>query len=198
MGEEEGDQPQAHVVADITEQDQAYSWPVIRFDVPPNRTYHFCHQFRNTPNPNNFLKSLKWCFLLLLLLLLLLISAFSLIFIGICSSSSVFGSGLLMVRVFLLAPMTILFVSLCCNFFFFFSVVNLILDKERLFELHYQFTFLFLILSVSFFLVLYLFSSILLSYTERTRYFCVKCNLIFFITDHRTMAVSNLVIVRVL
>lgn len=68
MGEEEGDQPQAHVVADITEQDQAYSWPVIRFDVPPNRTYHFCHQFRNTPNPNNFLKSLKWspdgsCFL---------------------------------------------------------------------------------------------------------------------------------------
>lgn len=72
MGEEEEDHDQPHVAGDVpvisTHQDQdqdqdrneAYSWPVIRFDVPPTRTYHFCHQFRNTPNPNNFLKSLKW------------------------------------------------------------------------------------------------------------------------------------------
>lgn len=82
MGEEEEDHDQPHVAGDVpvisTNQDQdqdqdqdrneAYSWPVIRFDVPPTRTYHFCQQFRNTPNPNNFLKSLKWspdgsCFL---------------------------------------------------------------------------------------------------------------------------------------
>ncbi|GMN50908.1 hypothetical protein TIFTF001_020057 [Ficus carica] len=80
MGEEEEDHDQPHVAGDVpvisTHQDQdqeqdrneAYPWPVIRFDVPPTRTYHFCHQFRNSPNPNNFLKSLKWspdgsCFL---------------------------------------------------------------------------------------------------------------------------------------
>ncbi|KAK7836441.1 telomerase cajal body protein 1 [Quercus suber] len=63
-------------VAEITEptkdqeeqQQQEYSWPVIRFDVPPHRTYHFYNQFRNSPNPNNFLKAIKWspdgsCFL---------------------------------------------------------------------------------------------------------------------------------------
>ena len=57
-------------VAEITEptkdqeeqQQQEYSWPVIRFDVPPHRTYHFYNQFRNSPNPNNFLKAIKWYF----------------------------------------------------------------------------------------------------------------------------------------
>ncbi|KAM7530718.1 hypothetical protein LguiB_034128 [Lonicera macranthoides] len=55
-----------------TEQQQQqppYSWPAIRFDVPPYRAYHFAHQFRtSSSNPNNFLKGLKWspdgsCFL---------------------------------------------------------------------------------------------------------------------------------------
>lgn len=49
-------------VADITEatQQQEYCWPVIQFDVLPHRTYHFYHQFRTAPNPNNFLKAVKW------------------------------------------------------------------------------------------------------------------------------------------
>ena len=36
------------------------SLPVIRFDVPPQRTHHFFRQFRNSSNPNNFLKAVKW------------------------------------------------------------------------------------------------------------------------------------------
>ncbi|KAJ9136236.1 hypothetical protein P3X46_033331 [Hevea brasiliensis] len=49
-----------------TEQD--YLWPAIRFDLPPRRTHHFYKQFRNGPNPKNFLKGVKWspdgsCFL---------------------------------------------------------------------------------------------------------------------------------------
>lgn len=40
--------------------EEEYSWPVIRFDVPPHRAYHFCHQFRTPSNPNNFLKGVKW------------------------------------------------------------------------------------------------------------------------------------------
>ncbi|XP_068639454.1 uncharacterized protein [Aristolochia californica] len=45
-----------------------FSWPQLRFDVPPQKLYHFCHQFRGGSNPNNFLKGLKWspdgsCFL---------------------------------------------------------------------------------------------------------------------------------------
>ncbi len=49
-------------VAEITEatQQQEYCWPVIQFDVLPHRTYHFYHQFRTAPNPNNFLKAVKW------------------------------------------------------------------------------------------------------------------------------------------
>ncbi|GAB2265378.1 hypothetical protein Dimus_000437 [Dionaea muscipula] len=48
--------------------EQAYSWPAINFDIPPYRCYHFCRQFRNPSNPNNFLKGVKWspdgsCFL---------------------------------------------------------------------------------------------------------------------------------------
>ncbi|PKI62794.1 hypothetical protein CRG98_016802 [Punica granatum] len=47
---------------------EAYTWPAIRFDVLPQRAYHFCNQFRAGRNPNNFLKGLKWspdgsCFL---------------------------------------------------------------------------------------------------------------------------------------
>lgn len=46
----------------------SYSWPVIHFEVPPYRTYHFFNQFRTPSNPNNFLKGVKWspdgsCFL---------------------------------------------------------------------------------------------------------------------------------------
>ncbi|KAA8519874.1 hypothetical protein F0562_014036, partial [Nyssa sinensis] len=71
MGEEEQQSPTSVVeVAEITEEpiEQAYSWPTIRFDVPPHRTYHFHHQFRTPSNPNNFLKGVKWspdgsCFL---------------------------------------------------------------------------------------------------------------------------------------
>ncbi|GMP34752.1 hypothetical protein CsSME_00007493 [Camellia sinensis var. sinensis] len=38
-----------------------YSWPVIRFEVPPVKTNHLCYQFRNTSlNPNNFPYGIKW------------------------------------------------------------------------------------------------------------------------------------------
>ncbi|RYR65773.1 hypothetical protein Ahy_A03g011695 isoform G [Arachis hypogaea] len=45
-----------------------YSWPRLRFDLPPHRTYHFHNQFVTPSNPNNFLKAVKWspdgsCFL---------------------------------------------------------------------------------------------------------------------------------------
>ncbi|KAL5579321.1 hypothetical protein UlMin_011763 [Ulmus minor] len=74
MGEEDESQQtnSENLVTEATDSgsqhEQVYSWPVIRFDVPPQRTYHFCHQFRTAPNPNNFLKSVKWspdgsCFL---------------------------------------------------------------------------------------------------------------------------------------
>ncbi|CAN4083950.1 unnamed protein product [Withania somnifera] len=48
--------------------EEPYAWPVIQFDVPPYRTYHFFNQFRASSNPNNFLKGVKWssdgsCFL---------------------------------------------------------------------------------------------------------------------------------------
>lgn len=64
MGEEEqrrqphSPNPDTEITENPTEQD--YAWPAIRFDVPPQRTYHFCHQFRASPNPNNFLKGVKW------------------------------------------------------------------------------------------------------------------------------------------
>ncbi|KNA12280.1 hypothetical protein SOVF_127390 [Spinacia oleracea] len=52
----------------VDNQGQEYSWPEIRFDVLPYRSYHFHRQFRSPFNPNNFLKSVKWspdgsCFL---------------------------------------------------------------------------------------------------------------------------------------
>ncbi|KAF3678894.1 putative pseudouridine-5'-monophosphatase-like isoform 1 [Capsicum annuum] len=48
--------------------EEPYRWPVIQYDVPPYRTYHFFKQFRTPSNPNNFLKGVKWspdgsCFL---------------------------------------------------------------------------------------------------------------------------------------
>ena len=79
-------------VAEITEptkdqeeqQQQEYSWPVIRFDVPPHRTYHFYNQFRNSPNPNNFLKAIKWYFCFFFVLF------FFFFFFFLCSSHVVF------------------------------------------------------------------------------------------------------------
>ncbi|KAF4386908.1 hypothetical protein F8388_006863 [Cannabis sativa] len=65
----ESEQPSLpNITDDPTNLEEPYQWPVIRFDVPPYRTHHFFHQFRTGPNPNNFLKSVKWspdgsCFL---------------------------------------------------------------------------------------------------------------------------------------
>lgn len=44
------------------EEDQSsYTWPVIRFDVSPFKTYTFYNQFRTNPSyPNNFLKGIRW------------------------------------------------------------------------------------------------------------------------------------------
>ncbi|CAI8618137.1 unnamed protein product [Vicia faba] len=46
--------------ASIPNEVQEYSWPVLRFDVSPHRTYHFHRQFTSPTNPNNFLKAVKW------------------------------------------------------------------------------------------------------------------------------------------
>ncbi|GAU41748.1 hypothetical protein TSUD_85870 [Trifolium subterraneum] len=56
MGEEE----QEDVTISNEEVVEEYSWPVLRFDIPPHRTYHFHHQFITPTNPNNFLKAVKW------------------------------------------------------------------------------------------------------------------------------------------
>ena len=71
MEEEQQQQqnPDTEVVGEATEQSQQeYTWPPIRFDVPPHRTYHFHNQFKTSSVPNNFLKGIKWspdgsCFL---------------------------------------------------------------------------------------------------------------------------------------
>lgn len=70
MGEEQQQQQQQQQeeqlntdteVAEATQENQhEYTWPVIRFDVPPHRTYHFYNQFRTSSIPNNFLKAIKW------------------------------------------------------------------------------------------------------------------------------------------
>lgn len=44
------------------------SWPVLNFNIPAQRIYHFHQQFTTPSNPNNFLKGVKWspdgsCFL---------------------------------------------------------------------------------------------------------------------------------------
>ncbi|XXG58957.1 hypothetical protein AAC387_Pa04g1132 [Persea americana] len=43
----------------VTDGGDAFSWPLLRFDLP-RRIYHFHHQFRTGSNPNNFLKGVKW------------------------------------------------------------------------------------------------------------------------------------------
>ncbi|PNX60063.1 telomerase cajal body protein 1-like [Trifolium pratense] len=53
MGEEEEEE-------NASIPNEEYSWPVLRFDVPPHRTYHFHNQFITPTNPNNFLKAVKW------------------------------------------------------------------------------------------------------------------------------------------
>lgn len=75
MGEEEREEenqlPSSQIEPTETSESpkqQEYEWPKIRFNVPPYRTYHFHNQFRTGPNPNNFLKGVKWspdgsCFL---------------------------------------------------------------------------------------------------------------------------------------
>ncbi|XP_021294493.1 telomerase Cajal body protein 1 [Herrania umbratica] len=76
MGEEERQEEnqQSNSQIEMTEtsestNQQGHGWPLkIKFDVPPYRTYHFQKQFRTGPNPNNFLKGVKWspdgsCFL---------------------------------------------------------------------------------------------------------------------------------------
>ncbi|KAE8659735.1 Transducin/WD40 repeat-like superfamily protein isoform 2 [Hibiscus syriacus] len=69
--EEENQQPNSQIESTENSESpklQDYQWPKIRFDIPPYRTYHFHKQFRTGPNPNNFLKGVKWspdgsCFL---------------------------------------------------------------------------------------------------------------------------------------
>ncbi|XP_056171828.1 uncharacterized protein LOC115693487 isoform X7 [Syzygium oleosum] len=60
--EEEGQQHQLSPLKEPTEaaHHQDYSWPAIRFDVPPQRAHHFHRQFRTDQKPNNFLKGVKW------------------------------------------------------------------------------------------------------------------------------------------
>ncbi|KAF9588367.1 hypothetical protein IFM89_008797 [Coptis chinensis] len=72
MGEEEEEEPilvnnEENIQTNLDEQN-IYTYPQIKFDIPPYKTYHFYQQFRNTSNPNNFLKAVKWspdgsCFL---------------------------------------------------------------------------------------------------------------------------------------
>ncbi|XP_058735493.1 uncharacterized protein LOC131607509 [Vicia villosa] len=57
MGEEEEEEI---VQLEPNDEVQEYSWPVLRFDVSPHRTYHFHRQFITPTNPNNFLKAVKW------------------------------------------------------------------------------------------------------------------------------------------
>nr|XP_016448004.1 PREDICTED: telomerase Cajal body protein 1-like isoform X2 [Nicotiana tabacum] len=62
MGEE-GAVDQIEVPTEAVEkpsEESSYRWPVIQYDVPPYRTYHFFNHFRTPSNPNNFLKGVKW------------------------------------------------------------------------------------------------------------------------------------------
>lgn len=43
-----------------TNTNEEYSFPALRFDVSPHRTYHFHRQFITPSNPNNFHKAVKW------------------------------------------------------------------------------------------------------------------------------------------
>lgn len=86
MGEEEDNRsnPTVEATAETTMNDdqQSYSWPVIQFNSPPRRTYHFYNQFRTCSNPNNFFKGVKWyiaCVFLSSLLFILLLLLFILL-----------------------------------------------------------------------------------------------------------------------
>ncbi|XP_027917137.1 telomerase Cajal body protein 1 [Vigna unguiculata] len=68
MGEEEELQSESNVANANTNTNEDYSFPALRFDVSPHRTYHFHRQFITPSNPNNFHKAVKWspdgsCFL---------------------------------------------------------------------------------------------------------------------------------------
>ncbi|RZC03622.1 Telomerase Cajal body protein 1 isoform C [Glycine soja] len=73
MGEEEPEvlESESNVVnanGNSSNSNEEYSFPVLRFDVSPHRTYHFHRQFITPSNPNNFFKAVKWspdgsCFL---------------------------------------------------------------------------------------------------------------------------------------
>lgn len=58
MGEEEVLQSESDVANANTNEE--YSFPALRFDVSPHRTYHFHRQFIIPSNPNNFHKAVKW------------------------------------------------------------------------------------------------------------------------------------------
>lgn len=60
MGEEAEEVIELQPDASIPNEIEEYSWPVLRFDVSPHRTYHFHQQFTSPTNPNNFLKAVKW------------------------------------------------------------------------------------------------------------------------------------------
>jgi len=60
MGEEVEEVVEPQPDASIPNEIEEYSWPVLRFDVSPHRTYHFHQQFTSPTNPNNFLKAVKW------------------------------------------------------------------------------------------------------------------------------------------
>ncbi|XP_037422066.1 telomerase Cajal body protein 1-like isoform X2 [Triticum dicoccoides] len=60
-GEEGGSAPAAE--EDAAAAAAAYSWPELRFDLPPRRRYHFADQFRSpcsSSSAGNFLKGVKW------------------------------------------------------------------------------------------------------------------------------------------
>lgn len=58
--QEEQAPPPSDGEIDEAVEEVSYSWPVISFDVPPYKSYHFHRQFRDSSNPNNFLKGVKW------------------------------------------------------------------------------------------------------------------------------------------
>lgn len=64
MGEEEPEvlESESNVVNanGNSNSNEEYSFPVLRFDVSPHRTYHFHRQFITPSNPNNFFKAVKW------------------------------------------------------------------------------------------------------------------------------------------
>ena len=93
MGEEVEEEPDIAVENNPSHhEEQPQTWSPIRFDVPPQRTLHFCRQFRTSPNPNNFLKAVKWCFL-------------SQTFLNILFFSSIFFLGLLLL-IFLISKVS--------------------------------------------------------------------------------------------